>query len=214
MAAETMSTWWFALRALAAIFVIVDPLGNVPFFVASTGRLSVQRRRRLAWEAGFVAALVLLVFAAAGRGILSLFQIELPALRIGGGIVLLVVAVRILSGRQFGWEEPGQPAGEATAVVPIAIPLMAGPGAMTTTLVLVEQSRGWFEFALVGAAIIVVCLLGAVCYRWSGWLIDWLGRTVIVIVSTFAGLLLAVLAMQFVLDGLQDAFGWGLQRTQ
>lgn len=205
------SLGWFALRAFAAVFVIVDPLGNIPFFVTATGRFSPPERRALAWRAGLIAAAVLLLFALCGTGILRLLRVGFPALRIGGGVVLLVVALRILSGRQFAWEDDaslagGAPPVAASAVVPLAIPFMAGPGAMTTVLVLVEQASSAAHLVLVALSIVVVCALGAFCYRYAGELLRRLGRTTIVTLSCLAGLLLAVIAVQFVLDGLRQAF--------
>jgi multiple antibiotic resistance protein len=200
----------FALKAFAAIFVIVDPLGNIAAFVAATGGLSEKQKKLVAWRASVIAAAVLLAFALSGTGILKLFQISFPALRIGGGLVLLVVALHILSGRQFAWtEENGTSANADTTrsgIVPLAIPLMAGPGAMTTVLVLVEKAESKNEIMMVLLSIIVVCALGALCYRFSVPLIKKFGRTVLVTLSCLAGLLLATIAVQFILDGLAEAF--------
>ena len=200
----------FALQAFAAVFVIVDPIGNVPAFVTATQRLSDDRKRIVAWRAPAVAAGMLLVFALCGSGILNLFQVSFPALRIGGGLVLLVVALRILSGRQFAWTDETGLSPNAddfhNGIVPLAIPLMAGPGAMTTVLVLVEKAKTAGETIVVLISIVLACAIGALCYRFSVSLVQKLGRTVLVTLSCLAGLLLAVIAIQFVLDGLIEAF--------
>jgi multiple antibiotic resistance protein len=200
--------WLFAVRAFAAILVIVDPLGNVPFFVAATSVLEPAQHHRVAWRAAAVAGVVLLGVAVCGSGLLRMFHVTFPAVRIGGGIVVLIIALRILSGRQFGWEDDrslGGDVGLRTSVVPLAIPLMAGPGAMTTVLVLVAEARGGGRIAAVLASILVVCALGGVCYRFATSLVHRLGRTAIVTLSCLAGLILAVIAVQFMLDGLREA---------
>lgn len=204
------SFYLFALQAFAAVFVIMDPLGNVAAFVVATSGLSEKQKKLVAWRAPAVAAAVLLAFALCGTGILKLFQVSFPALRIGGGLVLLVVSLNILSGRQFAWTKYHQAvAGDSPAtggIVPMAIPLMAGPGAMTTVLVLVEKAGSVGETLIVLLSIVLVCAIGAVCYRFSVGLMHRLGRTVLVTLSCLAGLLLAAIAVQFVLDGLAEAF--------
>lgn len=203
------STGFFALQALAALLVIIDPLGNVAFFAAITEKMDSGQRIRFAWRNSIFAALVLLAFAVFGSGLLELFNVEFPALRISGGILLLIIALRVLSGRQFRWEDDRQffsgETGLHNSVVPLGIPLMAGPGAMAMVLVLVEKAQGWLELVIVLAGISGVCLLGGLCYHFSLKLVERLGRTTMVTVSSLMGLILAALAVQFMLDGLQQA---------
>jgi multiple antibiotic resistance protein len=198
----------FAARTFAAVFVIIDPLGNVPFFIAATQNLDSRHQHAMAWRAGTVAGIVLLVFAILGSTVLRVFNVTFPAFRIGGGIVVLVIALRILSGRQFSWEDDRTFVGGSlpvrTSVVPLAIPLMAGPGAMTTVLVLSEQAVTFAHTGIILLSIAVVCLCGALCYRFAHTLQEKLGRTAIVTLSCLAGLILAVIAVQFMLDGLRQ----------
>ncbi len=199
----------FALQAFAAIFVIVDPVGNVPVFLTVTQSMDQDQKRKVALRAPMIAAVMLLMFAIGGTGILRLFNISFPAMRIGGGIVLLMVALHILSGKQFAWGTNENNDSDQTAhpntVVPMAMPMMAGPGAMTTVLVLAEKSSGIVETLIVLLSIVFVCGIAALCYRFSLSLANRLGKTVLATFSCLAGLILAILAIQFMLDGLREA---------
>jgi len=199
----------FALQAFAAVFVIVDPVGNVGVFLTVTRGMSEDQKRKVALRAPMIATAMLLSFAIGGTGILRLFNISFPAMRIGGGVVLLMVALHILSGKQFGWgndgsDDSGQPA-ESNTVVPMAMPMMAGPGAMTTVLVLAEKSSSIVETVIVLLSIVFVCGIAALCYRFSLNLVHRVGKTALATFSCLAGLILAILAIQFMLDGLREA---------
>ena len=207
---DEKSLGFFALQAFAAIFVIIDPLGNVMPFMTATSGFSEKQKRMLSWRCGAIATVVLIVFALFGTGILHVFNISFLALRIGGGLVLLVVALRILSGEHFGGShEPGKQQDAkalSTGVVPLAIPLMAGPGAMTTVLVLIEKSQTVTQSIVVLLCIVVVCGIAATCFRFSVSLMKRIGQTWLTTSSCLAGLILAIIAIQFVLDGLREAF--------
>lgn len=200
----------FALQAFVTIFAIVDPIGNVPFFITATACMTHQERRVVAFRSCVVAGVVLAVFALLGLGFMWVFKISMPAVRIGGGIVLLVIALKILSGRQFDWEhdQPEVQPGRATrdaGVVPLGIPLMAGPGAMSSAIVLASQHSSQIHYLLtLLAVIVVVCAIGYVLYLAAIPLIHRIGRTAMVSLSCLMGLVLAALAVQFMLDGLHE----------
>lgn len=200
-----MEYWFFTLQAFSTLLVIVDPFGNIPLFLLISDRMTRAQRRRLAWTNSWAAAATLIIFALAGSTILRIFSIDFPAMRIGGGIVMVAIAMNILSGKQFHWsdaEEPSDAGGyHRGGIVPLAIPLMAGPGAMATTMVLIEKSQNFLEIAIVLACIVTVCVLSALCYVLSPFLIRRLGRTGVVTISSIFGLILIVLAVQFVIDG-------------
>jgi multiple antibiotic resistance protein len=151
-----------------------------------------------------------MTFAVGGTGILMAFRLTMPAVLIGGGIVLLVIALQMLSGRQFDFErdrpsvDPNQPP-ERASVVPLAIPLMAGPGAMSSVLALTAQQPTMPSLAILLAVIVVVCAIQYVCYSGSGVLMRYLGKTFMVTLSCLMGLILSALAIQFMLDGLAQA---------
>jgi len=200
----------FGVRALVTLFAVVDPVGNLPVFVTTTAEMDRRARRSVAIRAMLVSAGVLAAFALGGTAVMWAFDLTLPAVRVAGGIVLLVIALQMLSGRQFHWERDrpsGSPAqaDERAGVVPLAIPLMAGPGAMSSVIALTSQSRGWAPLTVLLGAIFLVCGLGGVLYLAAGALVRRLGRTVMVTISCLMGLILVALAVQFMLDGLAEA---------
>ena len=128
----------FGLRAFVMLFAIVDPFGNVPVFVMVTQPMDASQRRRLAGSVCLVAAGVLSSFAIGGTAVLWAFHLTMPAIQIAGGIILLVIALQMLSGRQFHWSRGRSSRGSSeqsdhdAGIVPMAIPMMAGPAAMSS----------------------------------------------------------------------------------
>lgn len=198
----------FSVRALVTLLAVVDPLGNVPFFLPATDGLDQRHRIGVALRASAVAAGVLLAFAAGGTAVLWAFRLTMPAVKIGGGVVLLVIALRMLSGRQFDWEQGRQDVeagrGRRDPIVPLAIPLMAGPGAMSSVMALTAQQPGLDHMLVVMAAVVIVCGLGCLCYMSAGAMMRRLGRTFMVTLSCLMGLILAALAVQFMIEGLGE----------
>lgn len=199
----------FSVRALVTLLAVVDPLGNVPFFLPATDGLDQRQRVGVALRAGAVAAGVLLAFAAGGTFVLWAFRLTMPAVKIGGGVVLLVIALHMLSGRQFDWDqgrqdvEPGR--GRRDPIVPLGIPLMAGPGAMSSVMALTAEQPGMGHMLVVMVAVVIVCGAGCLCYLSAGAMMRRLGRTAMVTLSCLMGLVLAALAIQFMLEGLAQA---------
>lgn len=198
----------FGLRAFVMLFAIIDPLGNVPVFVTVTHSLDATHRRQLAGRVCLVAGGVLIAFAVGGTAVLWAFNLTIPAIRIAGGIILLVIALQMLSGRQFHWRKervsPGQ-ADRSSGIVPMAIPMMAGPAAMSSVLVLSAQSLGPAHLGAVLLSVLLVCAFSYFCYRVAIPMMHLLGRTTMVTISCVMGLILAALAVQFMLDGLAEA---------
>jgi multiple antibiotic resistance protein len=201
------------LAAFVALFVVVGPLEAAPIFLALTKSLGGAGRRRTAVLATSVAAGVLLAFALGGGAALGGLGISMPAFRIAGGILLLLVAVDLLFARASGLssitereEAEAQAAAHEIAVFPIAIPLLAGPGAMTGVVLLMDQAQGSLaaQAAVIGILLVVMALTLAIL-----WLAETIVRAIGIIglnvVSRIAGILLAALAVQFVLDGLKAA---------
>ena len=200
----------FGVRAFVTLLAVVDPLGNVPFFLTATEAMAPDHRRRVALRASVICALVLLAFAVGGTAVLWAFHITMPAVRIGGGIILLVIALQMLSGYQFAWERvhPAVVPGLAPAepgVVPLAIPLMAGPGAMSSVIVLAAQGPGLPHLLLVALAIVLVSAISWAAYLLALPIVNRLGKASMVALSSLMGLILAALAVQFMLDGLREA---------
>ncbi|MEV7972571.1 MarC family protein [Cellulomonas sp. NPDC089187] len=195
--------WRLFSEVFITLFVIMDPPGTVPIFLALTGTMTKQQRSKAARQAILVAFGVILVFAVFGQGLLSYMHISLPALQASGGLLLLLVAMELLTGKS---EDP-QPSGNSkvnVALVPLGTPLLAGPGAIVATMVFVQQSDGtaadWVSIGL-GIVAVHVCLFLAM--RFAGVINRVLGDSGTTLVTRIAGLLLAAIAVQLVADAVR-----------
>jgi multiple antibiotic resistance protein len=202
-----------ALVALSAIFVVVDPVAAVPFFLAMTSDQSPEERRRTARRAALGAWMILTAFALLGALIFRALGITIPAFKIAGGVLLLLIAVDMIRTnpsptRITGPEVEAGAEKDDVAIVPLAMPLLAGPGSVATVIVLMGQvspHRLWDGAAVLGA----VALVSA-----SAWWIlaaatrveRVLSRTGMNILERVAGMLLAAIAVQFMIDGVGEAF--------
>jgi multiple antibiotic resistance protein len=199
-------TFEFGARALLTLIVVIDPAGLVPVFVSLAGGRPASVQASIARRAVLIAAVVLLTFAIVGGPILAYLGISVFALRIAGGILLFRIAVDMVFA-QFRRETPEEEA-EARAkddisVFPLAIPLITGPGALASVLILGAEAHGDPQlFALVLAAACAVLLIAYFFLRASTRLAGLLGQTGINVVTRVLGLILAALAVQYVGDGL------------
>ena len=194
--------WRLLSEVIITLFVIMDPPGTVPIFLGLTGAMTRQQRNRAARQAILVAFGVVLAFAVFGQSLLSYMHISLPALQASGGLLLLLVAMELLTGKS---EEP-QPSGNSkvnVALVPLGTPLLAGPGAFVAVMVFVQQSDGtladWVAIA-VGIVLVHVCLWLAM--RFAGGIHRRLGDSGTTLVTRIAGLLLAAIAVQLGADAV------------
>jgi len=196
--------------AFVTFIVTVDPFGVAPLFVGLTGSASAAERRRLAVRGVIIGSAILIVFALAGEPLLRALGIGLPAFRIAGGILLLLLAVDMVMARQSGLRAitPGEDAETHSrsdiSVFPLGIPLIAGPGAITSVVLLVGQARG--DIGAQGAVIgvlVAVLILTLVCLLLAGQLMRLLGVTGINVISRVAGIIVAALAVQFMIDGMR-----------
>ena len=195
------------------LFVVVDPIGLAPMFAALTHGDSEAYKRRMALKGTALAALVLFVFMLAGSGLLKALGISLPAFRIAGGILLFLLAIDMVFARHSGLrsttasEQQEAEQKKDIAVFPLAIPLIAGPGAITTLLLMTGPGQDSIaRLALVSAVLLGVLLLTLMSLLFAGRLMAWLGETGANVVTRVLGIVLAALAMQFVLDGMNHAF--------
>ncbi len=203
----------YALNALVTLFVVVDPIGIAPAFLSVTHGLPAAARRGVGYRAAAIAAIILIGTALAGNWLLARLGIGLPAFRISGGILLFVIAGEMVLGIR-----PAREARQAEqaieehvrniAAFPLAIPLIAGPGAITATLLLAGQTETSPAFlaTLVGI-IIVIAAVCAIAFLFAGSVARLLGVTGNVVLSRLLGVVLAALAVQFVIDGGRTAFG-------
>ena len=199
----------FAISALLTLFVVVDPVGLTPTFLAITHGLPRAARRSVALRASLIAGAVLVGTALIGDWLFRMLGISLAAFRIAGGLLLFTIAFEMLFGVRMRRE--GEAAEQAleehvrnVAAFPLAIPLLAGPGAITATVLLAGRADG--NLILVGVLLAVVVLVAVACFVafiFAGQIGRLLGMTGNIVLSRLLGVLLAALAVQFVVDGIR-----------
>ena len=186
-------------EVLVTLFVIMDPPGMVPIFVALTGKLPTAQRHRAAWQAVALAGGVIVVFAVAGQQILRYLGIDLPALQGAGGLLLLLVALQLLTGQA---DDPAKPATSNIALVPLGTPLLAGPGAIVATMLFVRRAHGARDVVAVAVGMVLVLVLVWLVLRFSGFVVRVLRPSGIEVLTRIAGLLVAAIAVQLVADAV------------
>lgn len=196
----------FALRALITLLVVIDPAGLVPAYIALTGGRMGRTRSNVAGRAVVIAGMVLVAFAIVGGPLLGYLGISLGALQIAGGILLFRIAMDMVFAqlrRETAAEEAESRARDDISVFPLAIPLIAGPGALASVLILTTEASGDpNRYGVVLLAGMLVLLIAYVFLRVSKRLSAVLGQTGINVVTRVLGLVLAALAVQYVADGL------------
>lgn len=199
----------FVISALVTLLVVVDPVGLVPTFIGITHGLPQKARRSAALRASLIAAAVLIGAAFIGEWLLRTLAISLPAFRIAGGLLLFSIASEMVFGLRT--QRQSQTAEQAVeervrniAAFPLAIPLMAGPGAITATVLLAGRSGGDIaRLGLLIAVIVAVLLVCLIAFMLAERISRLLGTTGNVVLSRLLGVLLAALAVQFVVDGVR-----------
>jgi multiple antibiotic resistance protein len=199
----------FAFVTFTSILFLVDPIAVVPAYLAFVRRESPERRKATARSACVAAGITLLVFASAGDFILKMFGVTLPAFRIAGGFILWLVAMDMLRAQrttQEGTEElmEGQQK-EDVGITPLGIPMLAGPGAMSTVMVLGAQATEPMSKLIVHGSIIATMLISWMLLRVGDRVFSKLGGSGIRVATRIMGLLLAAVAVQFVIGGAQQA---------
>jgi multiple antibiotic resistance protein len=198
----------FFLASLATIVSVVDPVGIAPLFLALTPGILPGERTRVIRRAIVVATIVLLAFAAGGRTLLSSLGITVPAFSIAGGILLLLIAIDMLFARKSRTRETPEESAEAlrssdVSVFPLAIPILSGPGAIATVVLYMSQAgTDVWKIVAVLAAILVSLVASCLSMRLSTLLLRVLGETGVHVIGRVMGILLAALAVQFVLNGV------------
>lgn len=187
--------------ALVTLFVIVDPPGSVPIFLALTRSLDVRARNRAAWQAVLLSLGVIVGFAVAGGQLLDYLGISMPAMRAAGGLLLLLVALELLTGKQ---DDPSAAATTNVALVPLGTPLLAGPGAIVASIVFVRQADGIGGYLGIAAAIIAVHLVILGFLRFSNVIVRVLKQGGIEVMTRISGLLVAAIAVQMIADAIAN----------
>jgi multiple antibiotic resistance protein len=190
-------------EAFITLFVIIDPPGIVPVFLALTRGYPGKERKRLAWQAAVVAFGVIVGFAVFGQTLLSYLGISVPALMLAGGLLLLLVALELLTGKAA---PPGEvPRGNANvAMVPLGTPLLAGPGSIVATIVFVQRADHLNQIIALSLAIVAVHLILWLVMRFSPVIMKVIKENGVELVTRIAGLLLAAIAVQLCADAVRD----------
>lgn len=204
----------FGLAAFVTLLVVVDPPGVVPIYVALTKDEDTAGRRVILVRAVLIAFGVALFFLVAGRAVLSYLGVTVHAFSISGGILLFVAAMPMLFGQRGGLQAPERKergaaamAGQDISVFPLAMPLLSGPGTIATILLLTSQAGGDFKkLAVIGVAIAVVFLVSFVVLYLGGRLIALVGEGGVHIATRVMGIVLAALAVQYVLNGISGYY--------
>jgi multiple antibiotic resistance protein len=199
----------FSVLALSSIFFLVDPFAAIPAFISITSGVEARRRKRMARKASLTCFIVLSSFALAGRLIFRMFGITLPAFEIAGGLILLLIGIDMLEAKRSPTQESSDDTQEAAAkedagIVPLGIPMLAGPGAISSVMVLVAQAPTAWQMTAILLAIGITAFASYGVLNGADRLRRVLGETGIRILVRIMGLLLVALAMQFFVNGLTD----------
>jgi multiple antibiotic resistance protein len=201
----------YALVSFGSIFSIVDPFTAVPVFLALVGAQPHRAQARAALRASATCFVVLSVFGVAGSFIFHFFGITLPAFKIAGGVILFGVGFEMMRAKRSDTRATTEEAIEAetkddVGLIPLGLPLLSGPGAIATVMVLVGKAKDFPQKMVLLAAITLVSLIAFLTLRSASMVSRVLGQTGINVIGRVMGLMLAAVAMQFVLDGLREAF--------
>ena len=199
----------FSIVAFSAIFFVIDPLGLVPIYVAITSRDPPDKRRRMAMRATLVAFGLLSFFAVFGSVLFKLFGVTLSAFKIAGGILLLITSIDMLRAqpsrtRHSPEEKEEGDAKDDVAIVPLAMPLLAGPGSIATVMVMSARGGNWLHLIPVVGSIAITCGVAYALLRIAERIQKLLGHTGIAVLERVMGLLLAAIAVQFMSDGVLE----------
>ena len=197
------------LRAIVGIFVIVDPIGSVGIFLSVTNGFTQIKKEKAARFAGITVAAVLVIAALMGQAILDLFGIRLAAFSVAGGILFLILAVEMIRGEgasQFHKLSKRSEQLPAAAIVPLGVPLMAGPGAISTVILASPGSANWFETTILISSIAVLGMVTWLCFSYAQYIGKLIGDIGIQLISRIMGLILAALAVEYMVKGIQILF--------
>ncbi len=182
-------------KAAIVLFIIVDPFGNIPIFMSLTEKMTDTQRKKVFNTATLIGSILLLVFAFTGQEIFMIFGISIYSFEVAGGILLLIISIRILISGSLH-ENVESP--ESLGAVPIAMPLLVGPGAITTTIFNLQA----YDYALTALSVLIVLFLTWVILRYINGIYKFLGKTGSLIIARVMALFIAAIAIQYILTGV------------
>lgn len=203
--------WAYLFKIGIALFAIVNPIGSVPIFISATDGWEQKQKMRTANVVAFTVFLVLAASALFGEGILAFFSITIPSFQVGGGILILLIAINMLHAKQSHSKQTPEEAKtmeerDVIAIVPLSIPLLAGPGAISSMIIAAQDSTTLGGQLSLLLPISVVAMLIWLTLQLSGYIAGKLGTIGINIVTRLMGLILAAMAVEFIAHGMSGLF--------
>lgn len=200
---QALSALTFGAQAFVTLFVILDPPGAAPIFLSLTAGKALKLQRRLAWQAAAVSLFVIVSFALFGNAILDYLNISLPALQGAGGILLLITGLGLLTGN---FTESNSATSQNIALVPLGTPLLAGPGAIVTTMLYVQKADGNDQLSSLALAIIAVHLIIGLTFMFSTKILAVIKESGVDLLARIAGLLLSAIAVEMIVSAIKAFF--------
>jgi multiple antibiotic resistance protein len=206
-----MVEWSYLFKIGIALFAIVNPIGSVPIFISATDGWPAKARARTVNIVTLTVFFVLVISAFMGEQILDFFSISIPSFQVGGGILLLLIAISMMHGKQSHASQTPEEAiavadRDVTAIVPLSIPLLAGPGAISSMIITAQQSGGFWGHISLTIPIAAVCISIWITLKLSVKISHKLGSIGINIVTRLMGLILAAMAVEFMAHGIVGLF--------
>lgn len=206
-----MTDWAYLIKTTIALLAIVNPIGSVPIFISATDGWSKQDRTKTARTVAITVFIVLTVAALVGDAMLGFFGISMPSFQVGGGILLMLIAISMMHGKQSGTKQTSEEAlslseREVIAIVPLSIPLLAGPGAISSMILSAQQQPTFFGHLLLAIPVFFVAGLIWGILQLADAIASQLGTIGINIVTRLMGLILAAMAVEFIANGLMGLF--------
>lgn len=202
----TLSALTFGTQAFVTLFVILDPPGAAPIFLSLASGKSIKVQRRLAWQAATVSLFVIVSFALFGNALLSYLNISLPALQGAGGILLLITGLGLLTG---SITDSDSAASQNIALVPLGTPLLAGPGAIVTTMLYVQKAEGGEQLGALAIAIVAVHVIIGLTFMFSTKILSVIKDSGVTLLARIAGLLLSAIAVEMIVSAIKAFFNIG-----
>ena len=200
---QSLSALTFGAQAFVTLFVILDPPGAAPIFLSLSAGKSLKQQRRLAWQAAAVSLFVIVSFALFGNAILNYLNISLAALQGAGGILLLITGLGLLTG---SLTDSDSAATQNIALVPLGTPLLAGPGAIVTTMLYVQKADGNNQLAALALAIFAVHFLIGLTFMFSTKILAVIKDSGVDLLARIAGLLLSAIAVEMIVSAIKAFF--------
>lgn len=200
---KDVSTVTFALQAFVTLMVILDPPGNAPIFLAVLGERSAKQGRQLAIQAATISFLIIAGFALFGRFILDYMDVSIGAMQAAGGLLLLMVSLNLLTGKEDNELTSGS---KNVAMVPLATPLLAGPGAIVAVMIFANQVKNTEMGFALAATVVVVHIIVALALMASTFILKLIGKSGVDLLARIAGLVLAGIAVQMLANSIHALF--------